>query len=208
MDPFADEIVFDAPAPKVDFPDDDLNAPLVSIETIFYLTISTPHTDTWEWQGPFASFDKIISLLRMHFPMASAKLDQLSKTKKTSGNGFTTLVVPDDNDTSRFRVFKVITEPNPAVRSLLPAPVFTVTRAGPLTHDIDAFTGKVLSSATKGRVRILTTQTPTYLYPSHSPPVTPTKYTPVHNKPYHSLLPRPALRARSRRSRNARYASR
>jgi hypothetical protein len=52
-DDFRPDIDFDAPAaPAIAVPDDDLTAPPAPTNTVFYLTVSTPQTDAWDWYVP------------------------------------------------------------------------------------------------------------------------------------------------------------
>ncbi|KAJ4356825.1 uncharacterized protein N0V89_004862 [Didymosphaeria variabile] len=145
-DLFANEINFDDPKPKINIPDNDLTIPAASAGTIFYLTISTPHTDAFEWHGPFPQFSNILSTVRAHSPSADKKLEKAGK------HGFTKLVVVEDEEQGEFTVFEVVTEVNQDVRSMLPKSVFTVTSAGPILHDVCSFTGKLEAEGAKGWV--------------------------------------------------------
>ncbi|KAF2438344.1 hypothetical protein P171DRAFT_159216 [Karstenula rhodostoma CBS 690.94] len=129
-------------------PDDDLSAPATPKGTILYLTVSTPHTDAWDWHGPFPSFAAILPIaqhLAKDSPTALATLEQV-KSK-----GFTRLVVTDPIEETHFSVLEVLTRFNPDIRATLPKPVFTVSASGPMLHDYDAVYKTVKSADAKGK---------------------------------------------------------
>ncbi|KAF1968191.1 hypothetical protein BU23DRAFT_268119 [Bimuria novae-zelandiae CBS 107.79] len=154
-DLFADDIIFDAPAPTVVIPPDDLSTPTVVPGTVFYLTISTPHTDTFEWHGPFTSFTPIIALVSgLVSASPSASTTFAAALKTVQKNGFTQLIIPDATRKAvEFMVLRVECELNAKVKGEVEEghSVFTVVRTGPMALDIDALTGKVRSGKATGR---------------------------------------------------------
>ncbi|KAL1606183.1 rRNA-processing protein EBP2 [Paraconiothyrium brasiliense] len=141
---FANEIDFDVLKPEINIPDDDLTPPAAPADTIFYLTISTPHTDAFEWHGPYATFAQIPPIVCAHAPSTDKKLEKVGK------HGFTKIVVVENEQQGKFTVFESVTKINQDVRSMLPNPVFTVTSAGPILHKICSFTGKLEAEGAKG----------------------------------------------------------
>lgn len=61
-------------------PEDDFLAPAPEPDTIYYLTIATPHTDAWAFYGPTRTFAELLPLVRKTVadcPAAAEKLERL-----------------------------------------------------------------------------------------------------------------------------------
>ncbi|KAK7193304.1 hypothetical protein PSPO01_01098 [Paraphaeosphaeria sporulosa] len=129
-------------------PDEDLSDPAAPKGTDFYLTVSTPHTDGWEWHGPFPSFAKILLIAQQ---VARDSPSALATLEHVKSKGFTKLVVKDPIDETQFSVLEIVTMTKAEVLSMLPKPVFTVLASGPMLHDYSEVYGKVMSANAKGR---------------------------------------------------------
>lgn len=127
-------------------PGDDLTAAPVLPDTIFYLCVIVPHTDTYRIHGPAKSFQHIlpqIEAIVSNSPSAIDKLDALRTTEDIWGSpvpneefperGFNTFVVEGQRGT--FTILKVEREIRPDVYECLPSPVFVLTASGPLGHN-------------------------------------------------------------------------
>ncbi|KZM26530.1 uncharacterized protein EKO05_0005444 [Ascochyta rabiei] len=132
--------------PRYTKPTDDFR-PLPSSDTsVLYLAITTPHTDTYTIHGPVRSFSHLLPPIQdrtSSSPSAIDKLDALAYTPADAWgeqtpsaafetHGFRTFIVEGQRAT--FTVLEVLREDNPLVREALPAPVYTVTRHGPLVY--------------------------------------------------------------------------
>lgn len=148
------DIFFDDPSPtpnsdqppKYTKPTDDFRPLLTTPSSVLYLAVTTPHTDTYEIHGPATSFAQLLPTINdivSNSPSAIDKLETLahsapdawgSRTTNTAfeHHGFTTLIVDGQRGTAT--VLDILREHNPAVRAVLPAPVYTVSRHGPLVH--------------------------------------------------------------------------
>ncbi|KAF2111557.1 hypothetical protein BDV96DRAFT_650113 [Lophiotrema nucula] len=107
-------------------------------KTLFYLTATSPHTDTFEVHGPVRQFrtfrDKVEQIVAVS-PAATKKLEDLEEDKPDVFiGGFRTFVVELGNDD--YTKLEVIREINPKVYEHLPAPVYLVTSHGPMIHDL------------------------------------------------------------------------
>ncbi|KAJ4290328.1 hypothetical protein N0V90_010544 [Kalmusia sp. IMI 367209] len=163
MDEFDDLISFDTAVNKVSIPEDDLDFLPMAPGTILYLTVATPHTDAWQWYGPFTKFEDLIKRARMIIktsPSTKARLKKAMEpcepilaytTEPAKEPGFTQLVLQGAKDKTKFSVLNVVRMANADVHKHLPLNVFTVTCTGPLTHDIHATLGTVQSGQAKGR---------------------------------------------------------
>ncbi|KAF3042941.1 hypothetical protein E8E12_007927 [Didymella heteroderae] len=165
-----DDIFFDDPSPtpskgqpyKYSKPADKF-CPLSSSPTsIFYLAIITPHTDKHEIHGPAPCFSQLlpkISEVCSDSPSALDKLESLqysapdvwgeqTANPRFKKEGFTTFVVEGQRGT--YTVLEILREENAKVREVLPAPVYTVTRHGPLVHTYSGVGGKTKLESAKG----------------------------------------------------------
>ncbi len=127
-------------------PNDDFKPLSVTSSSVFYLAVITPHTDKYEVHGPVPSFAHLLPTIEdivSDSPSAIDKLDALqytaldvwgeqTKIDKFKDEGFHTLVV--DGQRGTYTVLEVLREENKTVREALPAPVYVVTRHGPLFH--------------------------------------------------------------------------
>jgi hypothetical protein len=140
------------PSPNANFPAhgyqkprDQLNVPPVAPDTVFYLAIIKPHTDTYDIHGPVKKFVHLLPKIEeivSNSPNAIDKLDELKETEDCWGerekndeffvSGFERLVV--EGQRSVFTVLKVIREVDKEVFENLPAPVYTLISSGPLKH--------------------------------------------------------------------------
>ncbi|KAH7384322.1 hypothetical protein DE146DRAFT_770089 [Phaeosphaeria sp. MPI-PUGE-AT-0046c] len=145
----ANLLVEDDPSP----PTNDFSTTPLGPHTIFYLAITTPHTDTYVLHGPVTSFSHLLPTIKSTVsdsPSAIDKLDALSSTtdvwgaptpnKAFSERGFTTFVVNGQRGT--FTLLEVLREENKPVFDTLLAPVYTVSAHGPLAHTPD-YLGRV-----------------------------------------------------------------
>ncbi|KAF9700290.1 hypothetical protein EKO04_001922 [Ascochyta lentis] len=138
----------DAQPPKYTKPTDDFRPLPSSDSDVFYLAITTPHTDTYTIHGPVPTFSHLLSLIEditSNSPSAIDKLESLAYTdadvwgEQTADtafekNGFRTFVVEGQRGT--YTVLHILSASNSAVRNALPAPVYTVTRHGPLVYPV------------------------------------------------------------------------
>ncbi|KAF2997119.1 hypothetical protein E8E13_004392 [Curvularia kusanoi] len=143
-------------------PRDDYHPVPHSTSSIFYLAVTTPHTDTYMLHGPVRSFSALlptITALASDSPSALDKLENLSysapdvwgnRTTRASflTHGFRTLIV--DGERGTYTVLQVLTEENAGVKDVLPAPVYTVTRHGPLVYAYDGLGAKARLGAARG----------------------------------------------------------
>ncbi|KAJ4372690.1 hypothetical protein N0V86_008054 [Didymella sp. IMI 355093] len=148
------DVFFDEPFPppnkgqpyKYTKPADNFRPLVPSTTSILYLAVITPHTDKYSIHGPAPSFSHLlpkISKLCSDSPSALDKLEALQYTDPDvwdelhpkpafSSTGFTTFVI--DGQRGTYTVLEILREENSKVRELFPAPVYTVTRHGPLVH--------------------------------------------------------------------------
>lgn len=149
-----DDLFFDDPSPppargqpyKYIKPTDNFRPLVPNATSVLYLAIIRPHTDEYEIHGPASCFSHLlpkISDLCSDSPSALDKLESLQYTVPDvwgdqtlnpafQKQGFTTFVIEGQRDT--YTVLEILREENEKVREVLPAPVYTVTRHGPLVH--------------------------------------------------------------------------
>jgi hypothetical protein len=126
-------------------PKDQLNVPSVAPNTVFYLAVIKPHTDTHEIHGPIRKFEFLlpkIEAIVSNSPNAIDKLDELKQTEDVWGerekneeffvSGFERFVV--EGQRGVFTLMKIIREVDKEIYEALPAPVYTVIASGPLKH--------------------------------------------------------------------------
>lgn len=143
-------------------PLDDFRPPAFTPTSVLYLAVITPHTDRYETHGPVANFSHLLPVindLASDSPSALDKLEALQySTPDVWGerrlnpsfaeHGFTTFVVEGQRGT--YTVLEVLRELNPKVAEVLPAPVYTVTRHGPLVHTFSGVGKTTKLDAAKG----------------------------------------------------------
>ncbi|KAF1837738.1 hypothetical protein BDW02DRAFT_565664 [Decorospora gaudefroyi] len=127
-------------------PLDILNVPPVEPDTIFYLSIIKPHTDSHEIHGPVKAFTHLLPKIEeivSNSPPAIDKLDALKsiqnlwdgkreKDEEFFRDGFERFVV--EGQRGRFVVLEVRREVDAEVFAALPAPVYTIVAIGPLMN--------------------------------------------------------------------------
>jgi hypothetical protein len=126
-------------------PKDRLNVLPVVPNTVFYLAVIKPHTDTHEIHGPAKKFLYLlpkIEAIVSNSPNAIDKLDELKQTEDVWGerekneeffvSGFECFVV--EGQRGVFTVLKIIREVDKEIYEALPAPVYTLIASGPLKH--------------------------------------------------------------------------
>ncbi|KAF2632910.1 hypothetical protein BU25DRAFT_470947 [Macroventuria anomochaeta] len=164
------DIFFHDPSPnssdaqpfKYTKPADDFRLLSLSPSSVLYLAVITPHKDKYEIHGPVSSFDQMlpkIEEIASDSPSALDKLEALQysapdvwgeqeKNTDFEKEGFTTFVV--DGQRGTYTVLEILREQNPKVRETLPAPVYTVTRHGPLIHTFSGVGVKTKVDVAKG----------------------------------------------------------
>ena len=165
-----DDIFFYDPSPlqstpkpsRYTKPADDFRPLAATPSSVFYLAIITPHTDTYTIHGPVSAFSQLlpkIEELASDSPSALDKLEALQysapdvwgesvKNEAFEREGFTTFVIEGQRGT--YTVLEVLREQNKKVRDVLPAPVYTVTRHGPLVHTFSGVGAKARLDVAKG----------------------------------------------------------
>lgn len=165
-----DDLFFDDPSPppakgqpyKYIKPTDNFRPLIPSATQVLYLAVITPHTDKYEIHGPAPCFSHLlpkISSLCSDSPSALDKLESLQYSApdvwgETAPNpafekeGFTTFVI--DGQRGTYTVLEILREANTRVRDVLPAPVYTVTRHGPLVHKYSGVGGKAKLQKAEG----------------------------------------------------------
>lgn len=127
-------------------PTDDFRPLDLSPFSILYLAVITPHTDKYQLHGPVTSFTQLLPTISDIVSNSPSAIDKLSSLQYTAPDvwgaqepnehftthGFTTFLVQGQRDT--YTVLHMLHASNPPVHALLPAPVFTITRHGPLVH--------------------------------------------------------------------------
>ncbi|KAJ8117570.1 hypothetical protein OPT61_g1259 [Boeremia exigua] len=127
-------------------PPDNFRPLVLSPSSILYLAVISPHTDKYEIHGPVPCFSRLLPMiteLASDSPSALDKLESLQyfaedvwgERKENTAfekQGFTTLIIEGQRGT--YTVLEVLREENAKVKEVLPAPVYTVTRHGPLVH--------------------------------------------------------------------------
>ena len=137
-------------------PADDLSPHTVTADTVFYLAVTAPHTDKYEVHGPASFFGALVPTIidvASSSPPGLYKIEHLAEVDDEFGNrveneaftdcGFHTMVL--EGQRGAYTVLEVITEENAEVKALLPVPVYTVTRHGPLVNTfslVNTFTGE------------------------------------------------------------------
>ncbi|KAH6642076.1 hypothetical protein C7974DRAFT_420416 [Boeremia exigua] len=143
-------------------PVDDFRPLVLSPTSVLYLAVITPHTDSYEIHGPVTNFSSLlpkITELASDSPSALDKLEALEYSAADvwgtsqlnpdfATQGFTTFVIEGQRDT--YTVLEVLREANARVREVLPAPVYTVTRHGPLIHTFSGIGAKMKLGVAKG----------------------------------------------------------
>lgn len=143
-------------------PPDDFRSLHSSDSSIFYLAVTTPHTDTYTLHGPVSSFSHLlptITAIVSDSPSALDKLENLQysvpdvwgrrrKIKGFETHGFRTLVVEGQYGT--YTVLEVLTVQNDEVKNALPRPLYTVTRHGPLVHAFEGVGARAKLGVAKG----------------------------------------------------------
>ena len=143
-------------------PADDFRPLTLSPSSVLYLAITTPHLDRYEIHSPTTSFSHLLPKiveLASDSPSALDKLEALQysapdvwgereKNPTFEKDGFTTFVIEGQRDT--YTVLEVLREQNPRVREVLPAPVYIVTRHGPLVHTFSGVGFKMKVGVAKG----------------------------------------------------------
>lgn len=126
-------------------PNDDFSTRPLGPNTIFYLAIIAPHTDTYQVLGPVTTFSHLLPKIEdivSNSPKAIDKLAAIRSIEDVWGDsepnlefaerGFSTFVV--DGQRGVYTVLKILREENEAVKEELPSPVYTITTHGPLSH--------------------------------------------------------------------------
>ncbi|KAH7083907.1 hypothetical protein FB567DRAFT_605001 [Paraphoma chrysanthemicola] len=145
-------------------PADVFTTPPLAPNTIFYLSITSPHTDTHTLHGPATSFQHLLPRILdivSNSPKAIDKLDMLREIEDVWGEkevnlefaerGFGCFVV--DGQRGVYTVLRVLREINKDVYDTLPSPVYTVTAHGPLKQvapGVGEFKGMAGSSVLVG----------------------------------------------------------
>jgi hypothetical protein len=143
-------------------PADDFRPLQTSTSSVLYLAVTTLHTDSYEIHGPVASFDQLLAKIEEIASDSPSALDKLEALQYTAPDvwgereknpnferdGFTTFVVEGQRGT--YTVLDILREQNPGVREVLPAPVFTVTRHGPLIYTFSGVGLKTKLGVAKG----------------------------------------------------------
>lgn len=143
-------------------PADDFRPLQTSASSLLYLAVTTPHTDSYEIHGPVASFDQLLTKIEEIASDSPSALDKLETLQYTAPDvwgeqeknpnferdGFTTFVV--DGQRGTYTVLEILHEQNPKVREVLPAPIYTVTRHGPLIHTFSGVGLKTKLDIAKG----------------------------------------------------------
>ena len=136
---------------KIPRPVDDFTAPFCLPYVIHFLTIETPHTDTFTVHGPHHKFAALVPAIQIAVagsPSAIFKLSTLQKKPDFERTGFTTFVI--DLERQGYTVLRVVREVNVPVFDTLPAPVYVVTAYGPVFHDMGTGLRTVASGKPKG----------------------------------------------------------
>jgi hypothetical protein len=133
-------------------PKDDFTTPPLAPYTLFYLSITSPHTDTHLFHGPYTSFAHLLPYIDSvvsNSPSAIDKLEALRSIRDVWGaeepnhefasRGFGTFVV--EGQRGVYTVLRVVREVNRSVYEELPSPVYVVTSHGPLTHASEGYAG-------------------------------------------------------------------
>ncbi|KAG9198685.1 hypothetical protein G6514_009724 [Epicoccum nigrum] len=148
-------------------PVDDFKPLPTSPVYIFYLAVTAPHTDKYEVHGPAPSFRALLPRIidiASDSPAGLSKLKNLCTADDGWGGrvdnlafdteGFHTLIL--DGQRGSYTVLQVLAVENAEVKALLPAPVYTVTRHGPLVNTL----GPLVNTYTDegGKSKLGTTQ--------------------------------------------------
>ncbi|KAF2734138.1 hypothetical protein EJ04DRAFT_437813 [Polyplosphaeria fusca] len=139
-------------------PMDDYDTPSTELpHTVYYLTVTTPHTDSFTIYGPKSSVlehkGKIIELIS-NSPAAIKKYEKLRAVKgqkHLDELGFHTLVIPQERGTHT--VLQLVRESNKPIHSALhstQSPIYLVTARGPLVYDLGGTNRTVVSGRLKG----------------------------------------------------------
>ncbi|KAJ4984871.1 hypothetical protein SVAN01_09655 [Stagonosporopsis vannaccii] len=127
-------------------PLDDFRPVPLDRASVLYLAVTMPHTDKYEIHGPVPTFSHLLPLISDLASDSPSALDKLEAVQfkptdcwgerrldpSFAQNGFTTFVIEGQRET--YTVLEVLRERNEKVAEVLPAPVYTVTRHGPLVH--------------------------------------------------------------------------
>ncbi|KAF1846939.1 uncharacterized protein K460DRAFT_352135 [Cucurbitaria berberidis CBS 394.84] len=126
-------------------PKDAFTPPPCTPDTIFYLATIAPHTDSYLLQGPVKKFAHLLPQIQdivSNSPSAIDKLASLQemeediwgeveKNAQFEQDGFERFVV--EGQRGVYTVLEVLRERNEEVKNVLPAAIYTVIAAGPLT---------------------------------------------------------------------------
>lgn len=124
---------------KAQLPSDNFDVPASNPDgTIFYLTVATPHLDTWVVHGPTRTFAGLIPHIKdavSNSPNAIKKLEAIRANKYLEFDtyGFEQYVIPLER--GAHTLLRTHRETNPSLHKVLPAPVYLVTAYGPLQHN-------------------------------------------------------------------------
>jgi hypothetical protein len=147
-----------APIPTFQKPSDILDVPAAAPNTIWYLSIIKPHTDSHDIIGPTKAFRHLLPRIEdivSNSPRAIDKLAELKEMEDILGeketnedffrDGFEIFIV--EGQRGSYTILKIIREVNKDIFDILPAPVYTVISCGPLEHA--AVPAKPSSSSSK-----------------------------------------------------------
>jgi hypothetical protein len=140
--PFTTEIK----PPTVEKPSDKLDFVDVKPNTIWYLSIIKPHTDSHEIIGPAKAFHHLLYKIEDVVSNSPKAIDKLELLKEKEDfltgekeideefleKGFEVFIV--EGQRGSYTILKIHREINKEVFDILPAPVYTVISAGPLKH--------------------------------------------------------------------------
>ncbi|KAF3039616.1 hypothetical protein E8E11_003598 [Didymella keratinophila] len=165
-----DDLFFDDPAPspakgqpyKYIKPADNFRPLIPAATSVLYLAITTPHTDKYEIHCPASCFSYLLPKITDLCSDSPSALDKLESLQYSAPDvwgdqafnpafekeGFTTFVIEGQRGT--YTVLEILREKNEKVREVLPAPVYTVTRHGPLVHTYSGVGGKAKLQKAEG----------------------------------------------------------
>lgn len=135
-------LLFDRPLSP---PTDDFTTAPLSPHTLFYLTVTTPHTDEWALHGPATSFSHLLPTITSIVSDSPSAIDKLGSLRTITDDwgdsapnrefherGFTKFVVEGQRGT--YILLEILREEGKEdVHDTLPASVFVVTAHGPLS---------------------------------------------------------------------------
>ncbi|KAF2004179.1 hypothetical protein P154DRAFT_572214 [Amniculicola lignicola CBS 123094] len=146
-------------APTTPPPADNFDVPANHpTNTVFYLTLTAPHTDNFAIRGPAADFRGLLPHIlaaSSNSPEAIRKLAILRGDEEFGFDdlGFSTFIIPLAR--GAYIALKVVRKVNEPVTRLLRygggSPIYLITSHGPLSHDISTGSRIVSSGRAKGR---------------------------------------------------------